>query len=124
MARSINTEDTWRERLLKHIPSEIVGVYLAIQAVIPDEFAPHLVFALLCLVTVPLWLSKFQEVKASRQLLLSTFAFIIWVSAIGGPFQFISAFEGWMATAAVIFYSGIFAPLVGKQTPPAPAPTS
>lgn len=97
MPRTINTEDGDLEKVLKMIPSEIIGLYLILNSFIPskDELVPTLIFLVcvgICWVLTPLYMMRLQEVDRktnSKQITITTVAFIIWVYASGG-FDFIN----------------------------------
>lgn len=82
--------DTYRDRLFKYIPGEIVALYFGLrEALERSSHVPHalqwVVFAF-CLVATPVYLRRVQHVTAWRQLAISTVSFAVWVFALGGPF--------------------------------------
>lgn len=85
--------DTYLERVLKYIPAEVVALYLAVFNVIktqqnsetfPVAASAWGVFAV-CLAAVPVYLRVVEQVRAVRQLAISTLSFALWVCAVGGP---------------------------------------
>ncbi|MGE3163326.1 MAG: hypothetical protein AB7O52_00295 [Planctomycetota bacterium] len=119
MARAINADDKYRERLLKHIPSEVLGVYLAAAGLITslDDPPVWLLWVLfgLCLVATPFWLVFFMDVKSVLQNVLGCVAFIIWVMTLtGGPFERIDGFETYIGSILLLVFTGLVAPLVAK----------
>lgn len=82
--------DTYRDRLFKYIPAEVVTLYLGLMAILgaakePPYFLPWVAF-LVGLVGTPFYLRSYQKVMAPTQLIVSTAAFAVWVFALGGPF--------------------------------------
>lgn len=83
--------DNYQSRLLKYIPSETVGAYIALSGMAAAwqvdrrEAALWTAFAF-CLALTPLYLWRLQLVRRRLQLCVSTLAFAVWVFAIGGPF--------------------------------------
>jgi hypothetical protein len=107
--------DGYLSRLAKYIPAEVVGLYLFVTGVIPqnagEAAAQWVVFAACCVLTVvymwyvtrreggkPLWL----------QVVLATVAFPIWVFAIGGPFKMLAWYQPWIASVVLAFATVVF----------------
>ena len=107
MARGVKASDNYLSRVLKHIPSEIVMAYVAIDGVLRtsyDASAPQerqtlltllwIVFGALTVLT-PLWLWRVMRVKRLGQLFISTLSVPVWLFALGGPF----ALQDWYQPA-------------------------
>jgi len=84
--------DDYKSRLLKYIPAEVVAMYITLDSItrsagnqIPLQPALWIVFTLL-LIGTPLWLWRVMKVTKRGQLVISFFAFAVWVFALGGPF--------------------------------------
>jgi len=82
--------DNYTARLVKYIPVEIVGAYLAIDNLARIQEPVNITllwvtFAVLMVLT-PLYLFKIEKVRKPNQLLLSTGSFVVWVLALPGPF--------------------------------------
>lgn len=86
------TPDDYLGRLLKYIPAELVGLYLAARGVVPQN-APDLdktlwIIALVTWVLVPIYLfvvtSRGGQKPLFWQITLATIAFPVWVFSIGG----------------------------------------
>ena len=107
MARQIKTDEKYIGRLLKLIPSEIVAAYLAIQGIVPVESQKLglLVLSLVLLVLTPLYLLKVQKVKQVTQVVVSSFAFIVWVYSLGGPFVHFKIYEPWIASVILLLWT-------------------
>jgi len=90
---TIYYSDGYLSRLVKYIPSEVIALYLTIDPLMRSapESDPIIywvywaVFAAGVIFT-PLYSWTIQEVKEISQLVISTFAFVVWVFAIGGSF--------------------------------------
>jgi hypothetical protein len=119
--------DDYLGRLLKYIPAEIVGLYLATSRAIPPEPGPHgtrpptamwVVFAL-NVVLVPIYF-RFATTRDKKkqlwpQVILGSIAFPIWVFAIGGPFESLCWYKGWIASITLTFTTVVFG--LYKPTP-------
>ena len=122
MARAITQQDEeeYSKRLLKNIPSEIIGVYLAINGMLAaNAQTPGWVYWIIfgaLLVLCPLWLKYGQNVKQTWQLVLSTIAFVIWAMTVPGAFGAVP-YAATIGGALVIIFTGIVAPMVSKTTP-------
>jgi hypothetical protein len=124
MPRAVTTQDEsdFSKRLLKSIPSEIVGTYIAINGLLtgnPENPAPAsiswAVFAVL-LGLCPIWLRFGQDVRKVWQLVVSTIAFVIWAMTLPGAFSSIPH-APMLGGVLIIIFSGIVAPLVAKSYP-------
>ena len=108
MAREINATQPYNDKLVKLIPTEIVGAYMVLAGIlgyatagaptkvrissiprIPEsELRPiliQIVFFIL-LVLTPIYLKKISKVSNNKQLLITTLSFVVWVYTLGGPF--------------------------------------
>ncbi len=107
MARSVKGSDNYMARVLKHIPSEIVMAYVAIEGVLRTSYnasVPQereillkllwIVFGALTVLT-PLWLLRVMKVRRFSQLCVSTLSVPVWLFALGGPF----ALQDWYQPA-------------------------
>ena len=96
------TPDDYKTRLLKYIPAEVIALYLTLDGLLRPTaahpiaatkmFIYWLVFAF-GLVVTPLYLWRVQNVRKTAQLGISTVAFVVWVYALGGPFQVMSNYD-------------------------------
>jgi hypothetical protein len=118
MGRPVKETDKYRERLLKNIPSEVLGVFVATNGIFlsmveSPAVAQWLVFGV-CLVATPFWLYFFQDVKGPAQIVMATLAFVVWVMSIEGPFTSIEGYQTYIGSISVILLSGLIAPIVTK----------
>ncbi len=98
MGRAIEQEHSFLQVLLKLIPSEVIAVFVFVQGVLPGEFWPHFLMALVLVGMTPLYLSYATGVKSRSQLVLSTLSMVVWIYAMGtGPLRFVKPpyYEPW-----------------------------
>jgi hypothetical protein len=98
MGRSIEQENSFLQVLLKLIPTEVIAVFVFVQDVMPRQFWPHLVMALVLVAITPLYLRLAAGVKSRTQLVLSTLSLMVWIYAMGtGPLRFVRPpyYEPW-----------------------------
>lgn len=88
----IPVKDEYSDRLIKYIPSEVIGVYAAVDALlktagnqIPKDTLGWVVFGFLLIMT-PIYLWRVQNVRKYQALAIATVSFLIWVFNLGGPF--------------------------------------
>lgn len=83
--------DPYSARLLKYIPSEVIALYISLDALLrPQPDSSHKLLSWLIFgfgfVATPTYLRRIQHVTKISQLTISTLAFVVWVLAVGGPF--------------------------------------
>lgn len=106
-------------RLVKYIPSEIVALYLAVSGPIPKADVTTLWWVfLLCAVITPIYLFFTTKDRTKGvlwvQVILGTFAFPVWVFAIGGPFLSLPWYKGYIASIVLAFVTFAFAMIKPK----------
>jgi hypothetical protein len=126
MARSVNTADDYVSRVLKHIPSEIVMAYIAIDGVlrtsynagIPSERQTLLTLQWITLaamtILTPLWLYRVMRVKRSAQLFISTLSVPVWLFALGGPFALLDWYEPAFGAVVLPIYT-LIVPIISRS---------
>jgi hypothetical protein len=87
--------DAYGDRLIKYIPTEVVTLYLTLQAMlqsIPESPPAPLMWGIFVfgIIATFLHLSRIAKVTKKRQILISLGAFVVWAFALGGPFQDLS----------------------------------
>lgn len=128
MAREINQTQPYTNKLVKLIPTEIVGGYMMlanflgfgpgaadIQQV--DGVLIQVVFFFF-LAATPAYLWVVSEVRNYVQLAICTVSFVVWVYSLGGPFEW----WGWSKhpqIAAVVMVLWTFVPPLLIQAEPA-----
>lgn len=130
-AVSASNLDTYRDKLLKLIPAEIVAAFLALKGVLDAaqnvegiELIQWIVFVGLLIFT-PLIFRYIYRVKDVKQHVLTTLAFVVWVFTVGGPFdQFflgpdgdILPIKGIIASIVLVFYT-LTVPMLLPSKPP------
>ena len=105
MTRTVKSADDYLSRVLKHIPSEIVMAYVAIDGILRTSYNPSiwserqtlqtLLWVALAILTVltPLWLLRVMRVRQPSQLFISTLSVPVWLFALGGPFALLDWYE-------------------------------
>lgn len=83
------SQNAFKDRLVKLIPSEIVTAYITLYGLITSNGGENqrlfLIIAFVSLlILTPLYLIKVSEVRKIGQITFTTIAFIIWVMATGG----------------------------------------
>jgi hypothetical protein len=90
------TPDSYREKLVKYIPAEVVALYLTLDVICrsnPTERGLRWFILVFGCVATPLYLWRIQRVRKWVQLLVSTAAFVVWTFALGGPFVSLSWYK-------------------------------
>lgn len=126
MRRTIQRGDPYPSKILKLMPGEIVATFLAINGFVQGQTITLAgvditrwflwgVFATLLMLT-PIYLWKLQEVSDKTQLLFSTVALVVWVYALGGPFQAQGWYQPQIASTVLALYT-LFIPLMLGERP-------
>lgn len=133
MAREITIQETYQDRLVKLIPTEIIGAYLFISTSIL-EISPAspsiprdletkvwiLIVSITLLILTPLYLWRLSGVTNGRQLTVTTISFVVWVYSLGGPFVVWEwGYRPKIAGSVLVLWSLITPLLVQSQEPPA-----
>lgn len=90
--RTITSSSNYLEKLVKLIPAEIIGAYLAIQNLVLNETEVRdavlwISIAILFLL-IPFYLKRTQSIRSLSQILVTMISFLVWVYAIGGIILF------------------------------------
>jgi hypothetical protein len=134
MPRQINENQQYTDKLVKFIPTEIIGAYTALAVFLgydtseatppPPIIATQLiqvVFFVLLILT-PIYLRKISNVTQQLQLLVSTISFVVWVYTLGGPFEVWGLHNAYIAPVVLVLWA-LIPPLV-IQADPVKAPPS
>lgn len=117
MTRTIKKTDTYMSRVLKHIPSEIVMAYVAIDGVLRTCYNPNLwadrqvlwklswIIAATLTIITPLWLYRVMRVRRTPQLIISTVSVPVWLFALGGPFALLDWYRPALGAIALPLYT-------------------
>ena len=113
-APTAETPDTYKDRLLKYIPAEIVAIYLALLNVvkaaapntIPVTTVEWVLFGIILAVAVP-WQLKIAKITKWQQVAVGVFAFAFWAISLGDPFD--ASWKAWYhplyGTLAMMLYT-------------------
>lgn len=126
MTRTINKADDYMSQVLKHIPSEIVMAYIAIEGVLRTSYDPNIwterrtlqtllwiTLAALTIIT-PFWLYRVMRVKRATQLFISTLSLPIWLFALGGPFALLDWYEPAFGAIILPLYT-LIVPIISRS---------
>ena len=112
--------DGYFDKLLKYIPTEIVGAWIAITGLIKSAsniptntilWILLVIFTGLTALYILRQTSKPKKPPAIKQTIISTIAFIIWVFALGKPFDSLSLYSRVYGSSLLILYNLII-PLI------------
>ncbi|MDB5653914.1 MAG: hypothetical protein JWQ94_1527 [Tardiphaga sp.] len=120
--------DTYFDRIVKYIPSDIVAAWTAVSAAvdgaskagatIPTSTVLWICF-LFGVVITPFWVLKqttaLNAPPAKSQAAVGTVAFIVWVFALGGPFSSLSFYNGLYGTLAIVGFTLVSGLIVPKE---------
>lgn len=106
--------DTYFDKVIKYIPADIVGAWVAVTGLIssdggsPKSLLLWITFVAGTVLTL-LWTLKQTSVPnkkpAMTQALISTGSFVVWVFALGGPFATLGFYRPLYGSLLLIFYS-------------------
>jgi hypothetical protein len=106
--------DTYFDKVVKYIPGDIVGAWVAVSGLIssgtdiPKSTLLWIAFVIgLVLTAIWTWKQTAERVKptAVTQILISMGAFIVWVFALGGPFSTLEFYRPLYGSLVLIFYT-------------------
>ena len=140
MAREVNDTQPYSDKLVKLIPSEIIGAYMVLSnilgynagniqaSVLPkpvteNDLKPillQIVFFVL-LVLTPVYLRKVSRVNNVTQLGVTTISFIIWVYTLGGPFVVWGIYYSLIGSVVLVLWSVIIPLFVTATGDPEPS---
>ncbi|MCU0461057.1 MAG: hypothetical protein MUF36_03430 [Bacteroidales bacterium] len=126
MAREVNTTQPYSDKLVKLIPTEIIGAYMVLSNILgsaagniqtsvkpfpvtDNDLKPILlqvVFFVLLILT-PVYLKKISKVNNVTQLIVTTVSFIIWVYTLGGPFIVWGIYYSLIGSVVLVLWSVI-----------------
>lgn len=106
--------DSFFDRIIKYIPSDIVGAWVALTGLvagasgIPSTRVLWIVFAVMTVITFA-WTLRQTAVPgvppARTQAAISTGSFVVWVFALGGPFSSLSWYAPVYGSIVLIVYT-------------------
>jgi len=90
MSREISGGNAYTEKLVKLIPTEIIGAYLAIEGMVSTlPSIQYIVLIISCLaltILIPFYLWFLFGVRSKLQIAVTMISFVVWIFSIGGPF--------------------------------------
>ena len=116
--RSGKQIDTYFDKVIKYIPADIVGAWLAVDGLIKaadNNVAVNTswVAFIIGIIITALWTYKQTQVPKKRpaitQIIISTGAFIVWVYASGGPFITANLYNPAYGSMFLILYTLVVA---------------
>lgn len=115
--------DTYFDKVVKYIPADIVAAWVAVNGLIqsasgaPNTALLWVAFVVGVILTAA-WTWKQTSAPnkppAITQIVISTVAFIVWVFAMGGPFQSLGFYQPLYGSLLLILYTLV----VGLINPP------
>lgn len=112
--------DGYFDKLIKYIPTEVVGGWIAITGIIKsvsdiptNTFLWILLVIFTALTSLYILKQTFEPKKplAIQQMILSTIAFVVWVFALGSPFDTLDFYKSVYGSIVLILYN-LFIPLI------------
>jgi hypothetical protein len=106
--------DGYFDKVIKYIPSDIVGGWVAVTGLIksadnvPTNLLLWIAFGAGIILTLLWTLKQTSEPgkkTAKTQIIISTFSFAVWVFALGGPFATLEFYRPLYGSLMLIFYS-------------------
>ena len=92
MERQITSLSSYRDTLVKLIPSEIVAAHMVISGLLPVDRPSSKWLAVassfVLVILTPIYLKKLYSIKRRSQILFMTGTFIVWMYWMGGPFVY------------------------------------
>ena len=124
-SRTKPSVDGYSDRLMKYIPSETIGFWLAVSGIIKSSEDSQqtvllwLFFVVGILLTIG-WIFKQTNEPdkpiARTQILISCGAFIVWVFATGEPFSSLDFYRPYYGSLLLITYTSLVALVVPKDS--------
>ncbi|MGA9377998.1 MAG: peptidoglycan-binding domain-containing protein [Phormidium sp.] len=103
------SKDDYISKLLKYIPTEVIGVYLTLDALVrssePRDMGLYWGIFVFAFIITPIYLWRVQNVHNKKQLFISTTAFFVWIFATGGPFATYPQYSPLYAGVLLIIYT-------------------
>ena len=109
MARNIESNSNYQDKLLKLIPAEIVAAYVALDGIagtIPAQRFKFLIVAICILLVINyFYLLKLHKVKSKLQIFITEISFLVWIFSLGGPFLDFLWYNSAWGSAVVILWT-------------------
>ena len=120
---AVPSENNFKDRLVKLIPSEIVTAYVTIQGLISsvgnDNTSKNIHTLMWIIISVlfaltPVYLWQVGNVRKKGQIVFTTIAFFIWVMAIGSPIGDILGFTSTFIGSIILVLYTLMIPFFYK----------
>lgn len=107
--------DSYSDRFVKLVPTESIAAYPSLVGLLSTApaggtIAAWVLFVLLLILT-PLYLAKRTTKKGDKlpvgQLMLSSFAFVVWAYTVGGPFATLDWYHPFWGSLAMLTVSAL-----------------
>jgi len=120
MPRAISGTSTYVDKLIKLIPTEWVGAYVAIKGILDSQQGvTHEVYygtILILLTLLPLYLRRVLAIESRSQILVTTASFLIWVFSLGGDYVgAISWYEPYQGSVLLILWTLAVPVVIGER---------
>ncbi len=124
MPREVNDTQSYADKVVKLVPTEIVGAYMVLAGIVgvtastptapTDSLSKILIQGVffVLLVLTPLYLWRVSGVTNIVQLVVTTLAFILWIYTLGGPFAVWGIYEPKVAAILLTLWSFIIPVIV------------
>ncbi len=120
--QTIAESDTYFDKLLKNIPADIIAAWIVVSNLIrSDESVNPLFFWIIFGVFIVLtffWTKQQTDYKGLpsvwTQVVVATIAFVVWVFALGGPFESLDFYKPLYGTVFLVIYT-LAAPLINPR---------
>ena len=126
MPREVNSTQSYADKLVKLVPTEIVGAYMVLSGMIgvspassskPSDMSSVLIIvvSIILLALTPIYLMRISHVKNVIQIVVTTLSFVVWVYTLGGPFLVIGIYYPIIASVILILWQMILPLVVPPQ---------
>jgi hypothetical protein len=107
VAREVNDKQTYQDKVVKLIPTEIVGAYMVLAGIIPANSTKvwTLVISIALLVLTPVYLWRMSGVTNKVQLMVTTISFAVWIYSLGGPFAAWGLYQPFISSILLILWT-------------------
>jgi hypothetical protein len=126
MPREVNSTQSYADKLVKLVPTEIVGAYMVLSGMIgvspassskPSDMSSALIIvvSIILLALTPIYLMRIGHVKNVIQIVVTTLSFAIWVYTLGGPFAVLGIYYPIIASIILVLWQMIVPLIVTPQ---------
>lgn len=126
MPREVNSTQSYADKLVKLVPTEIVGAYMVLSGMIGVSPASSstpggmsgvliIVVSVILLVLTPIYLLRISHVKNVIQIVVTTLSFAVWVYTLGGPFAVMGIYYPIIASIVLVLWQMIVPLIVPPQ---------